>query len=158
MAKRDTLGRIRPGGSLNPGGRPRKYREYLEELIGEGGCEAFETLDKIRRGVPFVPTLSLPDGRKMSGEPMVPTVAEQGAAARDLLAYLLGKPVSQTEALSLDRKQAEETAMLEALSDEELFRKAREVLGLPPTVNVLPAKSEQVEQEIPSDIDYIDEE
>lgn len=131
LVKRDEMGRLLRGSVNNPHGRGAKYQKLLAELVGPNGEKAFHKLFQVMQGNVFIPRIFLPNGKEMQGEPQVPTQAEQIQAAREILHYQLGKPVNQVEALSLERKEAEENAALAALSNEEVFAKAREVLGLP---------------------------
>jgi hypothetical protein len=84
------------GVSGNPGGRPRMFRNYLRELVGEYGEAAYDIIWEIargeRKGKRYIPTRN---GVEEVDAP--PSISEQLGAAQFLAEQLNGKSASSLE-------------------------------------------------------------
>ncbi|HEY3447469.1 MAG TPA: hypothetical protein VGK67_14030 [Myxococcales bacterium] len=90
---RDDRGRIVPGVSLNPGGRPGGVRALVTELTGEGCREVFERLATIARGEPVTASKDRwGDAREVRFG-----AREIVEANRILLEYGVGRPTQRVD-------------------------------------------------------------
>lgn len=92
------------------------WRAALRALTNNGN-DLYATLINISRGVPHVPIL--PDGSE--GEPITPSIESMRQAAKDLIEFLNGKAVPQTEVVKAEEQGAELDKM-RAMSDMELLK------------------------------------
>lgn len=116
---------------------PRKSWRSLLREITDNGVEQFTILRELSLGKALVTTL--PNGQE--SEPVIPSAEVRRAAARDLLEFLHGKPVAQTEVAHAEA----ETRLLEqvqSLTDAELEARVRDLLERGEVVDGQIAKSE----------------
>lgn len=101
----------------------KSWRSLLRELTNNG-VEQFTILRELSLGTPLVATL--PNGKE--SDPVVPSAEVRRAAARDLLEFLHGKPVAQTE---VAHAEAENRLLeqVQALTDAELEARVRDLLA-----------------------------
>lgn len=97
------------------------FRSYLKRIAGDKGEGIWDAYLSIARGQAWIPTL--PDGRE--GPPQVPTTSDRLVALRQLEHALFGSAVGQDRVPEAE-KAAAEAANLTAMTDEELYAKARE--------------------------------
>lgn len=118
------------------------WRAALRQLT-DNGNDLYAVLLNIARGVPY--SAQLPDGRKT--EPVVPSIESMRQAAKDLIEFLDGKAVPQTEVIKAE-EQSSELERLRAMSDEDLLRVIEgELVKGPPeayTAPILPIGVESV--------------
>jgi hypothetical protein len=122
LVLRDSEGK-RLAKAIDSGNTRKSWRGLLKDLTNNG-IEQFTILRELSLGTPTYATL--PDGRQ--SEPVIPSAEVRRAAARDLLEFLHGKPVAQTEVAHAEA----ETRLMEqvqALSDAELEARVRNLLG-----------------------------
>ena len=92
------------------------WRDALRRLTNDGQ-DLYEVLYNLAMGVPHIATL--PDGRQT--EPTVPTFEVRRAAAVDLIQFLHGKAVAQSE-VSKAEADARIAQQVGAMSDGELLK------------------------------------
>jgi hypothetical protein len=112
--KRDALGRILPGQSGNPGGRPREL-SGLRELIREHGPSLVQKLLSIARGEDLRDVVA--------GDSVVqigPSHSDQIRASEVLLSYWVGKPTQAVEVSGPDGEPLHSGTDLSRLTSEEL--------------------------------------
>lgn len=97
-------------------------RTLLRKMTNNG-ADLYMRLYDIAMGKAHVVQMS--DGLML--EPQVPTLEVQRAASKDLLEFLHGKAVAQTEVKEAEQ-QAQVMEQIQALSDEELFERARALM------------------------------
>lgn len=121
VVMRDTDGRI-TAKALSKDGKVsvETFRTLLNRATN-GGMEMYENLLNIARGHAHV--FQLPDGRE--SEPVIPTLEMVRNANKDLIEFLHGKAVAQTEVMAAE-KEARNVEQLRAMSDEELWALAEE--------------------------------
>jgi hypothetical protein len=105
--------------------RRANFRDALRSVIGPNGERAIRTIAEIAEGRVWTPILE--DGSGRVADPVVPTTRDRLEAARYLVDALAGKPVDQTQIPEAERAAADNAELI-ALSDEELFAKARKVI------------------------------
>lgn len=105
-------------------GKLRDFRDALAKLGGKDSEIWLARLEALSAGEAV--TLRLPDGREQ--EPIAPSLELQFHATVKLLEYARGKPVSQSEALELERREQVEDAAAKALSASDLEARAAEIL------------------------------
>jgi len=107
------------------GTKKETFRALLNRVTGNG-AKLYENLLNIANGEPHV--YVLPDGRQ--SEPVVPSIETQRAANKDLIEFLHGKAVAQTEVVKAE-EEAQQVEQLRAMSDDELWaianRKVKEL-------------------------------
>ena len=101
----------------------KNWRRLVREATDDG-YEMFTILMNIARGSPFK-VQNPDDPNAFSWE--TPTVEVQRQAAKDVIEFLHGKAVAQTEVVNAE-KEAEDLAQLTALTDEQLADAARPFL------------------------------
>lgn len=69
------------------------YRKHLQKRYGFNLETVWDVIDDVLHGRPWIPVLS--DGREAI--PVVPTVQDRMSAAKTILAYGLGNPVSTVD-------------------------------------------------------------
>ena len=111
------------------------WRQMLRKMT-DNGIEQFTILREISRGTPFV--ARLPDGRET--EPQVPTLETQRQAAKDLIEFMHGKAVAQTEVMKAE-EEAQAMEQIRALSDEELKQRVAKALEAQRAPSALPSVS-----------------
>lgn len=117
---------------------PRKsWRSLLRELT-DNGVEQFTILRELSLGTALV--TKLPNGQE--SEPVIPSAEVRRAAARDLLEFLHGKPVAQTE---VAHAEAENRLLeqVQALTDAELEARVRDLLDGGEVVDATPAPAKR---------------
>lgn len=116
LVERDESGRIkRVSSAVDPLLKPKQnWRRLLREMTNDGAEPAIRLVE-LSRGKPF--RAELEDGRYSDWE--VPTLETQRQAAKDLVEFLNGKAVPQTDLLKAEM-QEEDLAQYRALSDEQL--------------------------------------
>lgn len=115
------FGLAKGSGSLNPGGRPKNWRTWLRDRT-QNGAEIHDILLSLARGEARM--VKLLDGRE---QVIVPTSEVQARVAIHLDEMLHGKAVTQNEQQRAER-EASALAAVQALSDDELARRARAAL------------------------------
>lgn len=97
-------------------------RQLLRKLTNNG-ADLYVRLHDIAMGKPHV--VQMADGSR--SEPMIPTLEAQRMASKDLIEFLHGKAVAQTEVKAAE-EQAQQMEMIQALSDDELQERVRAAL------------------------------
>lgn len=124
---RDETGRIVEKAAAPKSNAPvhvnKSWRSLLSKLTNNG-LEQFSILRELSLGTPF--SVTLPDGTV--SEPTLPSAETRRAASRDLLEFLHGRPVTQTEVAHAEA-ESRLLEQVQALSDEELMARVRAQLG-----------------------------
>ena len=115
---RDTDGRVAHR-QLDQGG-PRKNWKHFARLLTNNGMDMMEKMVRIARGESFQTTVTMPDGSTMLSEPLVPPMAVQHAAAKDVFELIHGKAVAATELVRAE-SEAEEMERIRSMTDAELM-------------------------------------
>lgn len=102
-----------------------------------GGLDAYQVLINIMSGHPQ--KVKLPDGTESDW--IVPTIETQRAAAKDIIEFLDGKAVAQTEVMKAE-KEGEDVDQYRAMSDEALREAATSFLERVPAKKKLPEGDE----------------
>lgn len=115
---RDETGKLitRVLGNISDKATPRA----LLRKLTNNGADLYVRLHDIAMGKPHI--VQLADGS--TSEPIVPTIETQRAATKDLIEFLHGKAVAQTEVREAE-EQAQQMEQIQALSDEELMERVR---------------------------------
>lgn len=92
------------------------WRNALRQMTNNGQ-DLYLILYNIAKGTPYIPRLE--DGREM--EAIIPSIEAQRQAAKDLIEFLDGKAVQQTEVVKAE-EQTKELDRLRAMSDEDLLK------------------------------------
>lgn len=114
LVSRDAEGRIEKATSPVTVAKPKNWRKATRELTNNG-LDLIQRLYDLAMGSPHRAVLE--DGQYTEWE--VPGLETQRAAAKDLLEFLHGKAVAQTEVLKA-AKESEEVEKYQALSDDAL--------------------------------------
>lgn len=109
---------------LDPGTKRETWRSVLRKMT-DNGFEQFVVLREISLGSPF--QVELEDGTM--SQPMIPSLETQRAAAKDIIEFLHGKAVAQTEVTAAEQ-DAMSMEQVRALSDEELTARVVEALSV----------------------------
>ena len=116
LVERDSEGTITRRASPPERGMPplRNWRRQVRQMT-DNGIDAFKVLINIMNGTPQ--KVQLPDGRE--SDRITPSIETQRAAAKDIIEFINGKAVAQTEVMHAE-KEAEDVEQYQAMSDEAL--------------------------------------
>jgi hypothetical protein len=92
----------------------KNWRRQVRQMT-DNGLDAFKVLINIMNGQPQ--KVTLPDGKESDW--IIPTLETQRAAAKDVIEFINGKAVAQTEVLAAE-KESEEVDQYRAMSDADL--------------------------------------
>jgi hypothetical protein len=116
LVERDSAGTVTRRASPPEKGMPplRNWRRQVRQMT-DNGIDAFKVLINIMNAQPQ--KITLPDGKE--SEWIIPTLETQRAAAKDIIEFINGKAVAQTEVMKAE-KEAEDVEQYQAMSDEAL--------------------------------------
>lgn len=123
------------------GVKPKVTARAALRKLTNNGLDLYLRLYDISMGKAHV--VKLDDGRET--EPMVPSIDVQRQAAKDLIEFMHGKAVAQTEIIKADEQHAEQE-QLQAMSDDQLWalvhNKTKELTNAEPQLERLDAASQ----------------
>jgi hypothetical protein len=90
------------------------WRRQVRHMTNNG-IDGFKVLINLMNGVPQ--KVTLPDGTE--SEWIIPTMEVQRQSAKDIIEFINGKAVTQSEVLKAE-KEADDVAQYQAMSDEAL--------------------------------------
>lgn len=110
---------------------PRQTARAALRAMTNNGLDLYARLVDIANGKPHVFRYEK-DGREFESEVLVPSLDLQRQTAKDLLEFLHGKAVPQTELVAAEEQQ-QQMEQMAALSDEQLLaiisKKRKELAG-----------------------------
>lgn len=115
VVARDENGKVVGSSIVTRDATKRTWRRLLKEMTHDG-ADVMTVLHNLAMGHAYT---AVHDGKET--EPIVPSPEVRRAAAMDLLTFLHGKPVAQTEVAKAD-EVAEEMVQYSAMSETELRR------------------------------------
>lgn len=115
VVARDENGKVVGSSIVTRDATKRTWRRLLKEMTHDG-ADVMAVLHNLAMGHAYT---AVHDGKET--EPIVPSPEVRRAAAMDLLTFLHGKPVAQTEVAKAD-EVAEEMVQYSAMSETELRR------------------------------------
>jgi hypothetical protein len=98
------------------------WRRQVRHMTNNG-IDGFKVLINLMNGVPQ--KVTLPDGTE--SEWIIPTMEVQRQSAKDIIEFINGKAVAQTEVMKAE-KEAEDVEQYQAMSDDALREAARPFL------------------------------